>query len=134
MNDGRRVGAGSTNVGQAGGVSASELFLQVLVTGCLRNLKHALFPSVKTSTDAYGETLTNHSKSQIYQSQGQRGKPNQISPAESSAAETVSNAYAIIIAPVINYVYAKRSLPQIRNGCSDPSKMSLLANSFACSS
>jgi hypothetical protein len=47
---------------------------------------------------------------------------NQISPAESSAAETVSVAYASITVQVINYVYTEHSPPQIRNECSDSSK------------
>jgi hypothetical protein len=37
------------------------------------------------------------------------GNQNQISPAESSAAETVSVAYASITVQVINYVYTERS-------------------------
>ena len=64
MNGGRRAGTGSTNVVKQVECPPVNLFLQVLITGRLQNLQHAILPSVKVSTDAYGEILTNHCKSQ----------------------------------------------------------------------
>jgi hypothetical protein len=110
------AGAGSTNVGQAGEESVSEIFLQVLVTSfsgaCTLYTAKVLSlpqyswqvayrissmlssPPPKASTDAYGETLRNHSKSPSTNLKANAANGNQTSPAKLSAAETVDKAYA----------------------------------------